>query len=434
MKNGEDFVYLNCKTQSIIDWYKFSVNLKFDRNNQLIRNLFKKLTLNIDEYEDKGPTAQYEHRLVYGENFVVLTNPRPGKSVERTDVGLDYFFIDMDGTACREFESRCNVYNSSWKDLHNYILKNIPFHFTRYDVAKDTFDKSFDLNLFKRKINNHEYISCFRGTGKVEYVPILPNNKDSFDGETSPRVKEYMQAHNMLSYSATFGTKQSVQMQAYDKLVERSHKGVDVPFDQWIRFEMRFCGNKADECFIQATKAINKNEFDIFSSSLLLGLIDFKQCTVKGKIRNSFDVKNARKYDRWSCWSNFIEDVDPLKLKPLKSIVPYDQKVEHMSIWDHTASGQTLSLIFAAAPDKFHDYCDMIVAHYIERGKFGNEQREYINGLRRKYGKGEISYIEFLDLFESCFVIRKGGNLKDLKSKQKQEVLDLFKEQFEINE
>lgn len=421
------------KCQSLIDWFKFSINMAFDKENVLIKKLFKALTLDINEYVDEGMTKQYMHKYRYGVNFIVLSEPRAGASVARKDSGLNYFFVDMSGSACREFESRSAVFGSSWKNLCN-VIYDMPWHFTRDDIAVDDMGNIISLEELQYKIEHHQYIAPFRGTAKTEYIPILPDNDEIFYGGKSPLIKKHLQAHNIMSWSATFGTKQSVEFQSYDKKVEREHYGVQVPYDQWIRFEMRFRGNKADNCFIAIREALNKNEFNQLAYSLLSGLIDFKQCTVKGKVRNSFDVKHAYEYDRWKDWDNFIGQVDAKSILPLKAVVPDANKVEHMSIWDHTASGQTLALIFAASPEHFHDYCNMIVTHYVEKGKFTKTQKEMVNALRRKYGKDEIPFDEYMDLFKSCFNIKTVSNL-DLRERKKiyeDEVLQLFKDTFHV--
>ena len=430
INNDSDF--LNIKSQSVIDWFKFSINMPFDRNNGLIRELFKVLTLNIDEFEDDGMTNQYGHKYNYGEYFVVLTDPKASSNIGRIGSGLNYFFVDMSGNACREFESRCRVYNSSWKKLHNFIF-SLPYHFTRYDIAKDDLSSIMNLTKLQHKIENREYTSGFRATAKSIYVPIFPEDSEKFMGIDSPVIFRKLQPHNQLSWSATFGTRQGVQLQFYDKLTERAFRGIKVPYDQWIRVEMRFRDKKADLCFVQSMQALNNDDFDNYSSSLLLGLIDLKQSTINGKVRSRFDTLNADKYDRWDEWQNFISVKDPLKISSCESVVPTSEVVEHMSLWDHTASAQTLALMFASSPEHFHDFCDLIVSHYLEKGKFTNKQKEYVNALRRKFDKKELKIEDFNNLFDGSFTYRKNlskKERKELKENQKEEVLNLIRDTF----
>ncbi|MFA6667201.1 MAG: replication initiation factor domain-containing protein [Bacilli bacterium] len=435
MESVNNLGLFSLKCQTLTDWFKFSIDMKFDKDNILIKRLFRALTLDINEYVDEGMTRSFMHKYRYGEYFYVLVEPRANSNVARQGSGLDYFFVDMDGSACREFESRTTVYGSSWKHLCN-VISDMPWHFTRNDVALDDFG-IINLEKLKVKVNNHEYItSAFRGTGKTVYKPVLPVNQDNFDGVDSPVVRSYQQSKNSTSWSTTWGTKQSIEFQIYDKLAERLHRNVDVPYDQWIRFEMRFRGDKADVSFVEMRDALNRDEFNTMAYSLLLGLIEFKQCTVNGKIRNSFDLKHAYEYDRWDDYDKFIGNVRALHIYSDKPDIPDENKIEHMSLWDHTASGQTLALVFAAAPEKFHDYCDLIVTHFIEKGKFKKTHKEYVNALRRKFGKDAILFDDYMELFNSCFNIQMitKGNSAERKKADDKAVLDIFKNEFGVFE
>lgn len=106
----------------VIDWFKFSINTSFNRNNKIVIDLFKILKLDIDIYDEETSTGQFEKRLVYDEQTIVLAKPRMDKNVKREGVD-DYFFIDLSGQACRDFEQRGGI----WKDLFIFISKQ-SFH------------------------------------------------------------------------------------------------------------------------------------------------------------------------------------------------------------------------------------------------------------------------------------------------------------------
>lgn len=405
---------MDSRVGCLIDWFKFSINKEFDPCDPLLARLFSLMKLDVLQFDDKGSTGQFGHRYQYGEYFSVLCDPRPDRNLARVGAGENYFFVDMSGDACREFEDN----GGDWKELFDFI-STFSYHVTRLDIAVDDFGV-MDLSKLEEHIDSHHYLSCFRATAKVVYHPVLPADPDLFDGPDSPVVIRKDQGHGRKSWSATFGTRQSVTLQFYDKLMERAHARVGVPLDQWIRAEMRFFNNKGDPAFVECRLALDRGEFSQFALSLLNGLIQIKQETVGGRAR-AWDLRQARRFDVWSDWSSFIGSVGALKIKSLKSEVPDCMKIEHLKKWMSVAAARTMAMMLAASPETFLADIQDMVKDFVSEDKFGHQETAFVNALLKKYGLPPSSLKGCLEVFDSCL-----GTVHEKEKGSDEYVIDSF--------
>lgn len=275
----------NQNIEVVIDWFQitifpshrvkdFGALFPVPYSDGVIIYLFKELfNINFNDLvrEPRGLNG-YDVRYSYKEISIMNHS-------QREDMGVN---ILLTGKGCRDFESL----GIGWDLLFNK-LKVYEMNFNRIDIAIDTFDnRYFDLELLKKYIKKGSCCSKF-----INALFIYNNRLE--DGSIS-------------SNTIQFGSKASdIQITFYDKLLERSNAGyiIDNNIDFWVRTELRFRHDKAQELFYLLCSNSNYSDF-IFS--ILYEYIDFKD--LKSKDSNISRRKTA------DFWFNFIGNNKKLKL------------------------------------------------------------------------------------------------------------------------
>lgn len=280
-------------SEVIIDWFQVTifpkkghkfltqnlVNDDYVTNDRIIPTLFYELFGiygNDIIREEKGFNG-YDIRYSY-KGIDIMTNS------QRSDMGIN---ILLKGCGCRDFEDL----NIGWNTLFDKLMQ-FDINFNRIDIAIDTFDKRyFNIELLKRYIKGGLCISKFKKSLNL-CSRILKN------GEIS-------------SNTLQFGSKASdIEITFYDKYLERENAGKEISkeIDFWVRTEIRFRHEKAEDIF----KLIyNQENYMGTIKSILYNYIDFKT-----PYSNDSNI-SRRETVKW--WSYFLEDCSKLKLSSRSS-------------------------------------------------------------------------------------------------------------------
>lgn len=108
----------------VIDWFKFSINTSFNKNNKIVIDLFKILKLDIDTYDEQTSTGQFEKRLVYDEQTIVLAKPRMDKKMSK-EKELMIIFLSIYQVKPAEILNKEGEYGKiySYLFLNNHFIK-----------------------------------------------------------------------------------------------------------------------------------------------------------------------------------------------------------------------------------------------------------------------------------------------------------------------
>ena len=359
--------------QVIIDYIKFHVLVKFDdvQNMRIVDNLFSVLKLNKNRFITVTPREGFMFERVYDESTHMRY--RAGSSIN-TKPGVDDFFtFELTGKDCRNFELR----GGTWKDLFKYLSEN-PTELLRCDIAIDDLDGVVPFEEMKDLLLKQHFVSTFRSTQKQ----VGTSNKricsfhQNYDldvnfvlSDVVENLTESMHVYDKTGFTCDFGTKDNLQLEIYDKRVERIVKGSPSNYSQWIRFEMRFGNNKAPVLFPQLNYAIQFDCFNSFACQLLYGMLDFKEGIPKDEIRSHY-----YRYETPNWYLDFLEvDSNNEKIR-IGSKAVYVPTMEKTINWFKNSVSKSVMELIAVDPTGSFLFNVMKegIAEKLKKGKFDN--------------------------------------------------------------
>ncbi len=341
----------------VIDYFKVEFLWKFDVDSPLCHELFSLLRL---------PDAEGQHDECRGrDNFdscwavalqtFVLFSPSDSAGKKNA---ADYFILEMTGQGCMAFEAR----GGNWLDLITWINSHL-HEVKRIDLAGDDMGNICPLSEVKEKVNSRCYVSNFRSRntvrlGNQEYV-LEPTPVDPFGNSID--VKDYQKG-----YSVTWGRKDNLQLQIYDKKAERLAKGVSLVVDSSIRYEMRFGASRGDVVLLLLEVAYQKCCVGTLYSCLLRWCLEFKE-------NSNYDRAHLYMANIWKPYSELLGASERIS-------VPVRQKDMEASIsrarsWVSNQWASTAKVLIAIDPEYFNSVLAL--------------------ALRREYKRHGISEQEF---------------------------------------
>ncbi len=198
--------------------------------------------------------------------------------------GIPTCSIHLKGQGCRDFETRNP--NKSFVELLRELKYGQNAIFSRIDTAIDIYKKEIlDMEYLESKLKKKQFISSFK--------------------------KKYYKKHGCPEEGESIemgGRDSPCQLVFYDKLLEQKAKRHDVDKDYWLRCELRFRHEKADQFVTELIaaydgklKGINKigmPAVETYIKSVLLGILDIKE-------DNNYDMEHQYLVSTDSKWANF---------------------------------------------------------------------------------------------------------------------------------
>ena len=198
--------------------------------------------------------------------------------------GIPTCSIHLKGQGCRDFEIRNP--NKSFVQLLRELKYGENATFSRIDTAIDIYKKEIlDMEYLESKLKKKQFISSFK--------------------------KKYYKKHGCPEEGESIemgGRDSPCQLVFYDKLLEQKAKRHDVDKDYWLRCELRFRHEKADQfateliaAYDGKLKGINKigmPAVEAYIKSVLLGILDIKE-------DNNYDMEHQYLVSTDSKWANF---------------------------------------------------------------------------------------------------------------------------------
>jgi len=300
---------------------------------------------------------RYKYMFEYGDSMEYgMLGPKNARGIRTCSIHLK-------GTGCRDYETRNP--NKSFIDLLRYLKYDLNANFTRIDTAIDIYNKDIlDMEYIESKLKKKQFISSFK--------------------------KKYYKKHGCPEEgeSIEMGSRDSpCHLVFYDKLLEQKAKHHDVDKDYWLRCELRFKHEKADQFVTELIAAydgklkginkIGKDGVEAYIKSVLLGTLDIKE-------DNNYDMDHQYLVNTDPKWAKFTGNqkwsVDATGRKETS----WNKKEDVMS---HSLPSYLLTkyMIAGCNPYQFTTY--MVDALYKSLSKFEEKKnRKAINIYLRENG------------------------------------------------
>ncbi|MBO4541135.1 MAG: replication initiation factor domain-containing protein [Bacilli bacterium] len=301
-----------CGAKTSIDWIRLRFNGEFKPSpskDWIWRPLFDALHIDPMLFEEGKGFDGYSRGYQYGVNIYVSAGGGRNKNKKKDET----FIIDLSGQGCREFEGfieRDHRYDDFGEDPESYF-DNLYFEgwsqflhtaielggiCTRIDIPTDEFG-TLPFEELKDKIENHIFTSSL----KKLYTDKSSKYKGDDEFDTLPT--HYIKGEKA-GWTATLGTNSSYKIVIYDKIEETRvhHPHWTLNCSQWVRFEVRFFHEKAEECMRKLTKAYEKGPMEVhrFIIGVLASLLDIKEKLV--------DKKHMNRVETWKPWEEFLAE------------------------------------------------------------------------------------------------------------------------------
>lgn len=291
------------KINTCIDYLKIRFNVGYEKNPSFFEKLFKELGFNPDEFGREGVYNNYLHHLQMGVGATLAF----GGTMTLTAKGEETTLLELKGQACRRFEERRwlldeNNYEKKWEDaITEYwcsLLELVKFEMegicTRVDLPTDCLDGFIKTDDIRQKIKNREYTTTMRSlqlTDEGDAPELTLKNGQSKSLMGVATIKDSALA----GYTATFGTRKSVQLCIYDKAAEQWNQSGKPEHESWIRFEVRYYHSAADQEMIPLIQALQSGKIEKHILGCLATAIDFKEPNNKDESHRS----EAKRWDKW---------------------------------------------------------------------------------------------------------------------------------------
>lgn len=334
-----------------------------DDNEQYIMNEILKMIstyLNINEQEiikDSYATNRFKHQYnLGGEMILRLAGPV-------NELGYKTCQLELKGEGCREFERRNQ--EKTWKDFFVFLRK-LNGNFKRIDIAVDDFiGDMIDMKWLFKKISKKYYTSIFK---------------------TPPKIIGTIET----GMSITLGSHTSAtELCIYDKLVEQFLKKKIKEREFWIRYELRFRGEKANTVVDELLLSYEDSSEEISG----LALTDFAcmklRETIQIKEDNNYSIANQKNVKIDDLWDKFLGEIS---LAIYKSPVP--RELSYESSLNYIMPKASLMLLFGyirGGKDIDRWFYDIAKAVYRYTNKLTKLQLRRLNLFLDEIGEKAIS-------------------------------------------
>lgn len=376
----------NEDVQIHMDYLAFTIPLEDERDvcnafeniKEDLANLFFMTSFHYGELSDWAQDG-YEYQLSLGEYLTVRFGGKRNAmrkiinwdNNSKTDEKYDSLMVECKGQGCREIESLSGGTIDYLK-----IIEWVETHggrFTRIDIAID--DMKGDvirLSKILDLVSKGLYTSSFRSKPNVNGSALKKNNIQDIDVDSEP-------------CTLYFGSiDSSKRLCIYNKKAERKMNNDSWNGEYWIRYEMRFRHEAADNLayFMMATKM---KDIGSFACEQLKTLLTLKCQCYKGR---KSSCKNVRMLDILPAWNKFLNAVKgtSFSLRPIM-----ESTIEDKKMWrEKSLSRQTIILEIA---DVYED-SDWIMSGM---GRLYEEKQNMLAYLRDNKNKITIKDLSMIN-------------------------------------
>ena len=290
-----------------IDYLKFRFNHSYESEPSFFENLLKILKVDLTESAQLPGINGYTVKLELGPGLSLWY----GGTITHNSFGQATTILELKGEACRDYEERCYfkgetkseekgwdaVIRQGWLDLLTEA-RRLSGVCTRVDLPTDDLSGTITTDLIKAKVQNREYTTKMR---RLEVTDETDMNLFNGASESLPGYASVLDS-KLRGYSATFGSRDSMQLCIYDKAAERTVRGFVVDVKSWIRFEVRYYHDNADSEINFLILALENGTESEHIVGCLATAIEFKE-------PNNCDQDHRSEAKSWGKWDDFLQGV-----------------------------------------------------------------------------------------------------------------------------
>lgn len=337
------------------DWLSFTFPLpesnditKVKKVSNILRTLCMKIGFEPDEvYPDKYPKNNYSNCFKIGQHigfryfgfFSKMNYLRELHDGSTRVESVETLQIEFTGQGCREIEERGKV---DYNDLLRWFVVDLEGRARRVDIACDDTVGYLPITWIKNKIEiSQDFTTRFRTpSGKV--LPFSPSGSID-DG-----------------YSILFGSRNSTMMLLiYDKKKERAYREDPFMGDNWVRWELRFLGDKS-QLAVDRYLDYSDNDMGNFYFENLTYMLQLKQKTFNN---NPTDMLDKRKWDLDKRWQVFINNIRGV---PLTMSKRNQTDIERKMAWrDYSLKRMHFQLDISESYDKKGEFFYSQIARFV---------------------------------------------------------------------
>lgn len=332
-----------------IDYLKVTFDWMYMPGDKQFDALFKILLIDNSTYAVNNGNLGYEVKQKFDEGLYIQIGGENTKNA----LGHNTTLFEMQGHACRLFEERL-VHDAPFEANDDYdpitirsgwlrLLEQIASmggKCTRIDLPTDDLTGIVPFEDLREKVKAHEYTTNMRS---FRLNDQMPHGRDSSE-ETFTKTA---------GYSATFGSRDTVQLCIYNKLAERLRHGGTVNTSFWIRYEVRYYHQNAVRAFDGLLRAYEQGKEVEFIAGCLAGCISFKEKRAKG--RNTYEMK------AWDKWEKFLANVES---QEISCRTHSSSTLESNAQWVMKETARIFAVLVAIMQDK----CDEMFRYIAENG------------------------------------------------------------------
>ena len=380
--NTPPSVHLN-RLGTCIDYLKFTFPHGYLRERALFSSLFELMCVD----ESSSESLRSMHGFTDVMRIAPGTNVAFGGTMTNRKSGEETTMLEMSGEGCRDFEDRyfsrrfmeddsidrSETVRDGWISLIEKCL-SMDGECKRVDVPTDDFSGGITVSEIKEKVANHHYSTELRALevtderGKEELKDVKTVKDSKLSG-----------------YSATFGTRKSLQLCIYDKLAERMAAGIDPKVDSWIRFEVRFYHDRAGQEIQKLLKALKCKTESSHIVGCLSSIIDFKE-------ESGMSERHRSKAETWSKWTELAKSgTGSIGF----AVAPRVMSIESNASWLVREGGKSFLRILAALDGS--DFATLGSALGLKAvNKLTKADLQNVNQYRKSVGQTEFGTLDDL--------------------------------------
>lgn len=332
----------NQLTQNIcFDYVKFRFNSTYTPGeggiNDILKNVYK-VNVNNFDYDPNKHWQGYQKCYVFDTGTFVMTG---GSYTQNADM-QDTTIIEMKGSECRSFEIRDGDFFKLFSDVKLKHHANTK----RLDIAFDDFTGILTPGMIEDRFNKGFFTSPMR------------NRKLERDLEEGLLKSGHLLKSKQGGWTMTIGGTSSRQLCVYNKLAERKDRGYTISYDvdSWMRYEMRFYDERADEVLLGCIDAMQSDTMGTYVRGLLGGMIELKA-------DNNEDSSHMSRAPIYAPWEKLLNGVEKVKMMPQTRI---EMDITKLHAYAFKAVSKTLLKLFLLNNKDFDEMLSVCMGHASE--------------------------------------------------------------------
>lgn len=370
-----------------VDYWKCRFDISWEKEKLRLRSLLDILHVKQSEsYSGRGHNG-YSDAVILAPGISI----HHGGAFTKNKNGEETCLLEMKGEGCREFEQRyysalvlsgvdyprARIVTEAWAELIQECL-SMGGHCTRLDMPTDDFSGEITIDEIKEKIRKREYSTRLRRVRQVR----SGENEGGVDDIEDEQISQ-------IGYSVTLGGVKHVQLCIYDKLAERTSHGLKPNVSSWIRFEVRYFHENAENAARELLDAL----LEMRESEYIVGCLSKIMTFTEG---NTFGRNDNYRNAIWPKWAALLENArEPESF----ATSPKELSIERNFGWSLRSIPKTFARMVLALGITPNAMGSLLSVVGID--KLGDEDLMAINQFRK--AKGMATFKEVSDLSQELF-------------------------------